>query len=81
MYCLRQKPPDYTQYRNVYQKNPSAGLFKLQDQVMALISQKAFWVVIKLRSGFKDSKGLQFKYTKKGFQGKIYCCHLTGPDM
>lgn len=42
MYCLLQKPPDYTQYRNVYQENPSAGMFKLQDLVMALISQKAF---------------------------------------
>lgn len=42
MYCLLQKPPDYTQYRNVYQEKPSTFMFKLQDQVMALISQKAF---------------------------------------
>lgn len=42
MYCSLQKPPDYTQYRNVYQENPSAGMFKLQDHVMALISQKAY---------------------------------------
>lgn len=41
MYCL-QTPPDYTQYRNVYQDSPSVVMFKLQDQGMTLISQKAF---------------------------------------